>query len=132
MIFLTGDKHTNFKGVEIFCKGFNTSRNDLLIILGDAGLNFYLDQQDRKLKHFVNGLPLTFFCIHGNHEERPEIVGGYKEKVFCGGRVLYEEAYPNILFAVDGEIFDFNGLSTLVCGGAYSIDKKLRLERGWP
>ena len=25
---------------------------------------------------------MTFFCIHGNHEERPENIEGYKTKIF--------------------------------------------------
>ena len=46
-----------------------------------------------------------------------------------------EEAYPNLLFAKDGEIFDIQGLKYLVIGGAYSVDKYYRLSRGygwWP
>lgn len=132
MIFLTGDKHANFDSVEDFCFKNKTSRGDLLIILGDAGINFYLNNKDRELKAELSLLPITLFCIHGNHEERPQKIDGYKNNLFCGGIVYYEEDFPNILFAEDGEIFDFNGLSTLVCGGAYSTDKELRLERGWP
>lgn len=37
----------------------------------------------------------------------------------------------NILFAKDGEVFDFDGLQAIVIGGAYSADKHLRLARGW-
>lgn len=39
--------------------------------------------------------------------------------------------YPNILFAIDGEVYDFNGNSCIVIGGAYSVDKYYRLARGW-
>lgn len=43
--------------------------------------------------------------------------------------------YPNLLFAIDGEVYDFCGHSCLVIGGAYSIDKYYRLAMGygwWP
>ena len=33
-IFITGDKHGDFDEVAIFCHTHNTSREDLLIILG--------------------------------------------------------------------------------------------------
>jgi len=49
--------------------------------------------------------------------------------------VLYEEAYPDILFAIDGEIYDLDDFKCIVIGGAYSVDKFYRLERGfgwWP
>ena len=71
------------------------------------------------------------FCIRGNHEERPENIKTYKTKKFHEGIVYYEEDYPNILFAKDGEIYNFNNHKVLVIGGAYSVDKEYRLLRGW-
>ena len=81
----------------------------------------------------INSLqyPITFFCIHGNHEERPENIGGYKTKIFHDGLVYYEEEYPHILFAKDGEVYQFNEQSVLVIGGAYSVDKNYRLQMGY-
>ena len=49
--------------------------------------------------------------------------------------VYYEEEYPDLLFAKDGEVFDLDGKQTIVMGGAYSIDKMIRLIYGygwWP
>ena len=34
-------------------------------------------------------------------------------------RNLYEEAFQDILFAVDGEVYNFNGYKCIVIGGAY-------------
>ena len=62
---------------------------------------------------------------------RPTDVPGYLTKEFCGGTVWFEEEYPNILFAKDGEIYKFGDVHCIVIGGAYSIDKWYRLERGW-
>ena len=45
--------------------------------------------------------------------------------------VFVEDAYPNLLFAVDGEVFDMGGLQTIAIGGAYSVDKYYRLMNGW-
>lgn len=129
-IYITGDTHRKFERVEYLCKINKTSKEDILIILGDAGINFYLDNSDKKLKNKLNALPITLFCIHGNHEARPSTINTYKTKTFHGGQVFYEEAFPSILFAIDGEIFDFNNNKCLVIGGAYSIDKYYRLSRG--
>ena len=46
--------------------------------------------------------------------------------------MYYEEDVPSLLFARDGEIFDFDGKKTIVLGGAYSIDKYTRILRGYP
>lgn len=52
----------------------------------------------------------------------------YKLQEWNGGKVWVEEAYPNILFAKDGEIYDIAGMKTIVIGGAYSVDKFYRLN----
>ena len=40
MIYITGDTHGRFERVEQFCKSQKTKPQDILIILGDAGINF--------------------------------------------------------------------------------------------
>lgn len=131
MIYITGDKHTNFKNVSFFCHINETTLNDILIVLGDAGINYFANEQDNLLKNSLKNYPITFFCIHGNHEERPENIKTYKTKQFHQGLVYYEEEYPNLLFAKDGEIYDFNHQKVLVIGGAYSVDKHYRLMHGY-
>ncbi len=131
MIYITGDKHGDFREILYFCYENKTTLNDIMIILGDAGINYYADERDYILKNSLLQYPITFFCIHGNHEERPENIESYKTKKFHGRIVYYEEEYPNILFAKDSEIYNFNNHSVLVIGGAYSIDKYFRLERGY-
>ena len=128
MIYITGDTHGSFERVARFTKKMQTEQDDVMVILGDAGLNFDLGSRDRKTKSYVNRLSITTFCIHGNHEARPQTIPTYIEKEFHGGKVLFEPEYPNIVFAVDGEVYDFDGLKCLVIGGAYSIDKWYRLK----
>lgn len=129
--FLTGDTHGNFNRINYFCEKFETTKDDILCILGDAGINYYLNKKDYMLKQVLQDMPITFFCIHGNHEERPFNISTYITKEWNGGTVYYEEEFPNILFAKDGEIYNINGKSILVIGGAYSVDKEYRLLKGW-
>lgn len=135
MFFITGDTHGDFSRIYDFVNRFNDKLNfspdkDVMIILGDAGINYYSNYRDYKLKKKLLKLPLTIFSIHGNHEMRPEKIEGYKEKQWYNGTVFYEEEFPNLLFAKDGEVYDFPGGKTLVCGGAYSVDKYYRLQMG--
>lgn len=132
MIYITGDTHGDFRRVENFCKENNTSKDDILIILGDAGINYHLNLWDEDLKISLDKLPITLFCIYGNHEKRASSIGTYEEMKWNGGVVYVEQKYPSILFAKDGEIFDFNGKKAIVIGGAYSIDKFYRVARNWP
>lgn len=45
--------------------------------------------------------------------------------------VYYEEEYPSLLFARGRKVFDLYGKKTIVMGGAYSIDKMVRLMYGY-
>ena len=130
--FITGDKHRHFDRVKEFCREMNTRRKDVLIILGDAGFNYYDDKRDDDLKKEISALNITLFCLHGNKENRPQNVGTYGIRSFCGGKVYYEPKYPNIYFAIDGEIYTFEGKKYMVVGGAHSVDKMRCLEEGTP
>lgn len=131
MIYLTGDIHGNPTQVELFCSKMQLTENDTIVMLGDVGLNYYGEKRDRLPKRILSSLPVTFLCIHGNHEIRPQNIPEYNPTIWNGGRVLVEEKYPNILFAEDGEIYDLDGVKALVIGGAYSVDKFYRLQRGF-
>lgn len=131
MIYITGDTHGDFDRVKEFCQKMDTSKEDILIVLGDVGLNYYGGRRDRIRKMLVEALPITMFCIHGNHEQRPETLSGYTTTSWHGGTVWVEEGFPSILFAKDGEVYQLAGKDALVIGGAYSVDKEYRLARGF-
>ena len=131
MIYITGDTHRDFEDIHSFCAQHDTSKNDVMIILGDAGINFYKGWRDNNVKSYLESMPITFFCIHGNHEIRAYALDGYVIELWNAGSVYVEPAYPSIKFAKDGEIYDLAGKKTLVVGGAYSVDKNYRVARGW-
>lgn len=49
MIYITGDTHREFSRI---CN-LDRKDDDLLIILGDAGINYYLDERDIELKEYL-------------------------------------------------------------------------------
>lgn len=130
MIFITGDTHGDFTRIIKFCKTWDTTKGDIMIILGDAGINYHGDYHDLNTKKQLTELPITFLLIHGNHENRPQNIISYVEVDYMGGRAFIEPAYPNLIFAKDGEIYSLDGINTLVIGGAYSVDKAYRLTYG--
>ena len=132
MIYLTGDTHGKFDRIAEFCETYHTTKDDLLIILGDAGFNFSGGLYDHKKKMFVSALPITVFCIHGNHEQRPQNIPSYFEQEWKGGIVYREELYPDILFAKDGEIYDLDGQKAgrRHCGSGTDLSRRFR--RGVP
>lgn len=130
MIYVTGDKHRGFVSVESFCNYKDTTKEDILVILGDVGINYVGGELDRELKAKLEQLPITLLCVHGNHECRPSNIETYKEVPFKGGVVYQEAEFPSLLFAKDGEVYDFGGKKAIILGGAYSVDKPRRLACG--
>ncbi len=126
MIYITGDTHRDFSRLY----NLEENENDMLIVLGDAGINYYLNEEDMRYKKYLKSFKIKLFCIRGNHEERPENIKTYKEVEMFGGKVFIEEEYPNLIFAKDGEIYNIDGKKVLVIGGAYSVDKEIRLLYG--
>lgn len=59
MIYLTGDTHGRFERIGIFCDKMQTSRDDILIILGDAGINFHAGALDILRKEYLAKLPIS-------------------------------------------------------------------------
>lgn len=132
MIYITGDIHRDFRRIYEFARTMPTTKDDILIILGDVGINLALDHRDTELKEELErDLPLTLFCLKGNHEARPENIKGYKEVEWMGGKAYVEDKYPSLIFAKDGEVYDILGKKTLVIGGAYSVDKYIRQRLGY-
>lgn len=130
MFYITGDTHGEFGFLDDFCVDYNTSVKDYLIILGDSGINYYSDGNDKYIKEKISNHPITLLCVQGNHEERAENISTYKKRRKFKSDIFVEPEYPNILFLQSGNVYEFNKKSVLVLGGAYSVDKELRLTIG--
>lgn len=133
MIYITGDKHGNFDSIEDFCSRNNTTKDDVLIVLGDLGVNYYGGRRDRSRKRYLNDMPITVMAVRGNHERRPDPSWNIRtitnDSYF--GTFIIEPGYDSILYMQDGHMYWLNTSSgwndAFVIGGAYSVDKYYRL-----
>ena len=130
MVYITGDIHGEVYRVSEMIEKYEITPNDVIVILGDVGMNYYGNKHgDRRNKKRLNNFDIPILCIHGNHEMRPETLITYREEPWMGGTVYFEEEFPNLFFAKDGEIYDLEGIKAIAIGGAYSVDKWYRLQR---
>lgn len=128
---LTGDTHG-----QVDARLSNIARNieyipdeTAVIILGDAGVNFYCNNSEKKKKRQLSEYGMRIYCVRGNHEERPENLGyevDWDEDV--QGNVYMDPDNANIRYFMDGGEYNINGHSVLTIGGAYSVDKYWRLQ----
>ena len=131
MILYTGDIHGQTTRISLMIRRMKLSADDVIVILGDVGLNYYGNKRgdwDRKWRLNREGVPIL--CIHGNHEQRPSTIPSYNVREWHEGKVYVEEEFPNLLFAIDGEVYNLGGHRAIAIGGAYSVDKYYRLARG--
>lgn len=131
MVYITGDIHGQTERIIYFADRFGMTEEDVIVILGDVGANYYLNKRDKETKEKLSSIKPTILCIHGNHEARPDKIAGYETKIWNDGLVQYQPGYPNLLFAVDGALYNIDGKQCIALGGAYSVDKYYRLEKGY-
>lgn len=130
-IYITGDVHGDFSELQQWCSVMKPRKRDIIVILGDVALNYFGDDRDYQRKKMVNTIGPEIFCIYGNHEMRPEDAGGYELIDWHGGKAWIQPEFPNLIFAKDGEIYELAGKKVIVLGGAYSVDKEIRILRGY-
>lgn len=85
--YITGDTHRSFDRIEDFCYGYETTTEDVMIILGDAGINYWLDLSDKELKGRLSGMDITFSVFMGttkhDHGRRQITKKRYGMKELC-------------------------------------------------
>lgn len=130
-VYITGDVHGDFSELQQWCYAMRPKKKDIIVILGDVALNYFGDCRDHNRKKPVNAFGPEIFCVHGNHEMRPEDAGCYELMDWHAGKVWWQPEFPNLIFAKDGEIYELGGKTVIVLGGAYSVDKSYRLAHGY-
>lgn len=141
-IWLIGDIHGDWTVVRNFYVKHKEELSDnyednVLVVLGDFGALYYLNKRDDFFKEKLHKFPLTYFCIRGNHEQRPSIqmlkypADWHYERYF-ENRVYVEDRFPKIKYALDeGGKYIIEGKSVLTIPGAYSVDKWYRIMNHW-
>lgn len=123
-VFVTGDIHGDASrfSSDNFPIGKDLTKDDYVIILGDFGLVWNKDEENKYEKNWLDWLeekPWTTLFIDGNHENFDRLNAYPIEKWNSG---MVQKIRPSVIHLMRGEIFDLQKYRFLAMGGAPSHD----------
>ena len=120
MIYLTGDTHGRFGRFQPGLYGQPALKaGDTVIICGDFGGLWKGDEHEERQLDRLAALPCTILFADGNHENY-DLLDAYPVTEWQGGRV--QALRPDLLHLLRGQIYEIEGRSFFVMGGAESHD----------
>lgn len=121
-LFVTGDTHGGLDMSKLNSRHFKCSdltKDDILVIMGDAGFIWSDSAQEKFWQKFLSDKPWTTFCVLGNHENYDRIEE--LPTTTFGGEMCYK-VNDSIYYAMSGKVYDLCGQKCLVVNGADSHD----------
>lgn len=120
MVYVTGDTHGRFE--RLFPRptgGVEFKNGDYVIICGDFGGIWKAGEEQEKQLDKLETLPCTILFADGNHENY-DLLEAYPISFWHGGKV--QIIRKNLIHLMRGQIYDIEGKSYFVMGGAASHD----------
>lgn len=123
-VWVTGDIHGNPQrfSTNIFPEQKEMTKEDLVIILGDFGLVWDYQGENKTERYWLNWLmekPFTTVFLDGNHENFDRL-SAYPVEEWKSGKV--HVIRPSVLHLMRGQIFQIENRSFFTFGGASSHD----------
>lgn len=120
LIYLISDLHgtMSFPALEKYLE--LATENDILIILGDVGLNFEETQENREFTRYFMSLNKKIAFLDGNHENF-EYLDSLEKEEWSGG--IVGRLSENIVHLRRGNIYTIQGKNFFAFGGCKSSPK---------
>ncbi|OWA37128.1 metallophosphatase [Saccharibacillus sp. O16] len=131
MIYITGDIHGAANiGRRLNMRNFpqqkKLGKQDYVLIAGDFGLIWNLDNEDRFWLKWLDRIKsFTTLFIDGNHENF-DLLERFPQEKWNGGMV--HRINDSVLHLTRGQVFELQGLRLFTFGGAASHDRAFRKE----
>ncbi len=135
MIFVTGDTHRlmDIKKIdeESFPEQSLLTRDDYLIIAGDFGGVWTGTETDDDVLNMHGSRNYTTLFVGGNHENY-DVLNSYPVEEWNGGKI--HKIRESVFHLMNGQVYNIDGTTFFVMGGATSVDKVFREEgvSWWP
>lgn len=122
-VYVTGDKHQRYDGLESQAGWLELNEKDYVIVLGDMGLFWRSDRKDANsfIKYFEENYTFHLYFVDGNHENF-DILNSLPEDENGMGYIS-----EHIRHLKRGRRYNIDGKDILAIGGADSIDRYRRM-----
>jgi hypothetical protein len=124
-----GDTHNSLEfnklSFKYFPEGRNLTKDDYVIVCGDAGFIWNNNKEDLYWQNWLEDRPFTVLACLGNHEGY-DLIRQLPAEEWNGG--IVRKVRPHVMYLENGYVFNLNGFKTFVMGGATSQDKAFRTE----
>ena len=117
MIYITGDTHGSFK--RFSNRKFHGQEGDYVLICGDFGGVWEDSDEQRHNLNWLSEKKYTILFADGNHENY-DMLKEFPVEEWHGGKVSFIR--PNVIHLKRGQVYDIEGKSFFVFGGARSHD----------
>jgi len=134
MVFVCGDTHftndTDKLFPDVWPEGQKCNKKDYLIILGDAGIIWFLEncEREQELLEWYNSQLWTTLFIDGNHENFDRLFSNsFPEIDMFNSKV--KQIHDSIFYLQRGHVYTIEKKTFFAFGGGESIDKNARSAR---
>ena len=128
-VFVTGDVHgwhnIDKLNSDNFPVGNTLTKEDIVIICGDAGFVWDGEAADRRKIHWISSRPFTTVYCDGNHEGFP-LFDQYEKVEFHGAQA--HKISDSLYHIRRGEIMELDGRKYFFFGEAFSHDREYRTK----
>lgn len=124
MIYITGDTHGYYDQFMDRIAPLHLTAEDTVIVAGDFGFIWNRQRNAEYTKRLLQE-DFTIAFVDGNHEDF-DLLETFPTEEWNGGMV--HRIGANIVHLMRGQQFTIEGKTFFTMGGAYSIDKALRIE----
>lgn len=138
-LFVTGDTHGERARFQFTDTPFEelALEGDILFVTGDFGYVHNNNANEMNFRRIFLEKKYTTCFVDGNHEGFG-VLNSYPVSMWCGGKVhVIEEDdnhVPKLIHLMRGQVFNINGKKIFTMGGAYSMDRNMRIrdKNWWP
>lgn len=128
-IYITGDTHNMMDWKKLNTTNFpfqkHMTKDDLVIITGDAGIVWDLGEQDEYIQAEYSKRNFTTAFVDGNHDNH-DALDSYPVEMWNGGKI--HRINESIIHLMRGQVYTIDGKNLFTMGGAASTDKSWRKE----